>query len=567
MPLRSLSITPLTKSELASLRQQTGFEDLDRQEDMQSLRGMGSIRMLRYLRTWTRDHVVFVQRDDADAGLLSAMVVIALLSSAGKVSQLNLMDKTQRQLSWFAQVCSAASMLFVSAIYFLMIPLFYMTVWFLIKVPRQPMPESKPAALLYLKTNLLPGAQAGGSIGHVAGVLNGLGHYFRSRTLLSVDRGPLIEDDVAFHKVPALTTMAYPMELNNFRFNGAVFAAGKAVLKPLKTPHLIYQRLSLGNFSGALLARWSKSYFILEYNGSEAWIATHWGGGLRFSRLAFWAERASLRHAHKVVTVSQVLKQELLAKGVEEKRILVYPNCIDPEKFDPSQRAPDREALRRRLGIGQQDKVVSFIGTFGAWHGIPEMTQAIQTICRLEKAGATVKFLMVGDGVALRDLRSGLNTEISRGQVILTGLVPQAEAPIYLAASDICLSPQHVPDKTADRFIGSPTKIFEYMAMGKAIVASDLDQMGEVLRPAYVIRAGRVEAENELQASQARAILVPPGDPSGLSAAILRLLEDQDLSGILGQNARAAALEGFCWSHHVDAIMDDLIAHYKTRQF
>ncbi len=523
--------------------------------------------MLRYIRGWTGDHVVLVQRDDADAGLVSAMVVVALLSSAGKVSQLNLKDKTQCRLSWLAQIYNATSMLFVSTLYLMMTPLFYMTLRFLLKVPRQSIPESKPEAVLFLKTNLLPGTQAGGSIGHVAGVLNGLGRYFKRRTLLSVDRGPLIEDDVVFHKVRALATMAYPMELNNFRFNRAVLEAGKAVLKQHKIPHLIYQRLSLGNFAGALLSRWSKSYFILEYNGSEAWIATHWGGGLRFSRLAFWAEHVSLRHAHQVVTVSEVLKQELLTKGVDEERILVYPNCIDPDKFDPIKRMSDRKTLRRRLAIGQTDKVVSFIGTFGAWHGISEMTGAIRTICRQEKVGAAVKFLMVGDGVALRDLRSELKAEISRGQVILTGLVPQADAPTYLAASDICLSPQNVPGNTADRFIGSPTKIFEYMAMGKAIVASDLDQMGEVLRPAYVVRAGQVEAENELQAGQARAILVPPGDSKGLSIAILRLLEDQDLSDILGQNARAAALESFCWSHHVDAIMGDLVAHHKTRQF
>ncbi len=559
MPVRSLSTTPLTAREALSVTEELGLDDIDYQEDMQSLRGLGVLRMLRYIRGWRRDPLVLVSRNDADIGFVSAMVVIALLSSASDVSQLDLAKQKRRQLSSLMQIYYAASMLVLSVLYVLALPLFCVGLWFLLWVQRQSPPDKKPEALIYLKTNLLPGTQAGGSIGHVAGVLNGLGEYFTRRTLLSVDRGPLIDNDVAFHKVPALTNMAYPMELNNFRFNKAVLAAGKAVLKQQKTPHLIYQRLSLGNFAGALLSRWSKSYFVLEYNGSEAWIATHWGGGLRFSRLAFWAERASLRHAHKIVTVSDVLKQQLLDKGVEDDRIIVYPNCIDPETFDPSKRTPDRDVVRQRLGIEQDATVVSFIGTFGAWHGVPEMTQAIKSICAQEDVAKHVKFLMVGEGVALRGLRSALVDEINQGRVILTGLVPQDEAPLYLAASDICLSPQNVPGNTSDRFIGSPTKIFEYMAMGKAIVASDLDQMGEVLRPAYVVRGGQVEAENTRQADDACAILFTPGDFDGLRLAILRFLQDKKLRAIMGRNARAVALARFCWSHHVDAIMNGIV--------
>jgi glycosyltransferase involved in cell wall biosynthesis len=112
-----------------------------------------------------------------------------------------------------------------------------------------------------------------------------------------------------------------------------------------------------------------------------------------------------------------------------------------------------------------------------------------------------------------------------------TGLVPQEDGPAYLAAGDVLVSP-HVPNPDGTPFFGSPTKLFEYMAMGKGIVASNLDQIGEVLE------------------HEKTALLVPPGDVNALAAGMARLCEDRILRECLGAEARRAVLERHTWRAH-----------------
>ena len=112
--------------------------------------------------------------------------------------------------------------------------------------------------------------------------------------------------------------------------------------------------------------------------------------------------------------------------------------------------------------------------------------------------------------------------------------------PEYLAASDILVSPQ-VPNPDGTPFFGSPTKLFEYMSMGKAIVASDLDQIGKLLT------------------HEEDAILVPPGDAKKLAEAILSLAEDSDLRKRLGNQARTVAMNKYSWDSHVRSILDYVI--------
>jgi glycosyltransferase involved in cell wall biosynthesis len=122
------------------------------------------------------------------------------------------------------------------------------------------------------------------------------------------------------------------------------------------------------------------------------------------------------------------------------------------------------------------------------------------------------------------------------GLVVFTGLLPHEAIPGLLDASDILISP-HVPMPDGRPFFGSPTKLFEYMTMGKAIIASNLDQLAQVLTHG------------------ATAWLVRPGSDVELAAAIEMLAEDSELRSSLGQNARGHILDRYTWRVNAEHVL------------
>ena len=344
----------------------------------------------------------------------------------------------------------------------------------------------------------------------------------------------------------------YPYELSYFAYHRRfVTTVGRALLD--ERPDAIYHRLSVANYSGVRLARRLGVPLILEYNGSEVWVARHWGRPLRFERLAARAERVALAGADLIVVVSDVLAGELRANGIPDHRIVVQPNGVDPDVFDPARFDTARvSAIRRELGIPPDAVVCGFIGTFGAWHGVVLLAETIARLASADPAwmtAARAHFLLVGDGQFMPDVRRHLDRPEVARYVTLTGLVPQDRAPAMLAACDVLLSP-HVPNPDGSRFFGSPTKLFEDMAMGRGIVASDLEQIGEVLRPAW-----RLTDAPDGRADEALAVLVAPGSPAELEAGIRLLVNHPELRRALGRNARRRALTSHTWRQHVDGIL------------
>jgi len=134
-------------------------------------------------------------------------------------------------------------------------------------------------------------------------------------------------------------------------------------------------------------------------------------------------------------------------------------------------------------------------------------------------------------------LRNELAPYVRRNLVIFTGSVPHRSVRAYLDSADILVSP-HVPMPGGTPFFGSPTKLFEYMAMGKAIAASALDQLADVLE------------------HNVTAVLVRPGDPADLAGAIRQLAAGAPFRSELGRNAREAALARHTWRRNARRVLN-----------
>ena len=269
-----------------------------------------------------------------------------------------------------------------------------------------------------------------------------------------------------------------------------------------------------------------KRPLLLEYNGSEVWVGKHWDRVGSLDLLERY-ERLNLDAAARIFVVSEVERRNLEGRGVDGQKIVVNPNGVDVERFRPGVGGVD---IRRELRIEDDEVVAGFVGTFGPWHGVEKLAEAIKTI----PANVRVRFLLVGSGSLHAEVEKQLDGD---KRVIFTGAVAHERVPKLLDACDILVAP-HVPLADGSEFFGSPTKIFEYMAMGKGIVASRLGQIGDVL----------IDGET--------ALLVEPGNVSELAAAMLKLVQSEELRKSLGARVREVAEREHTWTRNAQRVLD-----------
>ena len=318
-------------------------------------------------------------------------------------------------------------------------------------------------------------------------------------------------------------------------YSRTVTRKSKQILRS-KRISFIYQRYSLNNFAGYKLSKYYNVPFVLEYNGSEIWVGKNWGKHVKNETLSNVIEELNLRYADLVVVVSKTLKNEIEERGVNPQKILVNPNGVDTERYHPE---IDSSQVRNKWDL-ESKTVIGFIGTFGRWHGAEVLVDAFgMLLSKNPEYRDTVRLLLIGDGLMMPFVKEKATDLNLINNIIFTGIVPQHLGPAHMAACDILVSP-HVPNPDGTAFFGSPTKIFEYMAMGKGIVASNLGQIGEVLK------------HNET------AWMVQPADVHQLMEGLKILIERSDLRNHLGKEARSKAIQKYTWKMHTHRIFEAL---------
>lgn len=281
-------------------------------------------------------------------------------------------------------------------------------------------------------------------------------------------------------------------------------------------PDLLYERCNLFLLAGLLAKRQLGIPLLLEVNSPLADERERFGG-LGLPRLARWTERMVWRGADAVLPVTQVLADQLAAQGVAAERLVVIPNGINEAHFAA---APTPAQAKAALGADWADALVlGFTGFVRDWHGVDRVLHWMAS----PAAPARARLLVVGDGPARAGLEALARQLSLPGRVHFTGVVDRSAVPAHVAAFDIALQP-------AVTAYASPLKLFEYLALGKAIVAPASPNIREVLRDGH------------------NALLFEPGDDAAFAQALTRLAGDADLRAALAVQARASIAElGLTW--------------------
>ncbi|MFY9514104.1 MAG: glycosyltransferase family 4 protein [Rubrivivax sp.] len=230
-------------------------------------------------------------------------------------------------------------------------------------------------------------------------------------------------------------------------------------------PDVIYERYNLYLLAGLMLKWRRRLPLLLEVNAPLVDERMRFGG-LGLPWLGRWAEGLVWRGADVVLPVTRVLGGHVSARGVPAGRIVVVPNGINEAHFAA---APSPAAAKAALGWPDA-LVLGFTGFVRDWHGVDRVLRW------LARPGtpAQARLLVVGDGPARADLEQLARELGITERVRFTGVVPRDQVPAFVAAFDIALQPAVVP-------YASPLKLFEYLALGKAIVAPRQPNIEEVL--------------------------------------------------------------------------------------
>lgn len=301
-------------------------------------------------------------------------------------------------------------------------------------------------------------------------------------------------------------------------------------------PDILYERYNLFLLSGAWLRMQTGIPMLLEVN-APLYEERRTHGGLSWPRLARWTECRAWRQADALLPVTEVLANHLRDARVPSDRIHVIANGVDADRFPPDLRG---DARRRELGI-EGKLVLGFTGFIRPWHGLAKVVEVIASL----RQRSDLHLLLVGDGPGRIEVEERAAALGVADRVTILGTVPRNRVASYIAAFDIALQPHAVN-------YASPLKLFEYMALGRAIVATDQPNIREVLT------------------HERDALLFDPSDPEAFPRAIIRLCGDPDLRTRLGREAvKTIDLRRFRWIDNaakVEEIAEHLIGASRDRR-
>ena len=281
----------------------------------------------------------------------------------------------------------------------------------------------------------------------------------------------------------------------------------------------VYERYSLWSHAAADFARSNELPYLVEANSPLPEEQRRYRGLVNAAAAAS-IEGYVFRSADRVLVPSGALLPYAVSKGA--RAVTVIPNAADPERFRPEVRH-----VRRREG---EPFTIGFVGSLKPWHGIEYLVRAFK---RLRRMSPDYRMLVVGDGPLRRELERQIRANHWKDVVVLTGAVSIDEVARLLPRMDVGVAPY----PPLGGFYFSPLKLFEYMAAGLPIVASDIGQIAEILT------------------HRRTALLHEPGSVTEIVARIDELRRRPALASRLGRDARALLCRRYTWRKNADRVL------------
>jgi len=223
-------------------------------------------------------------------------------------------------------------------------------------------------------------------------------------------------------------------------------------------------------------------------------------------------EAEACKAADAVITITEALKDLMVSRGVDANKITVAPNCVHTELFSPLEKD---QKLAVELGVEPSDVVIGYIGSIVNYEGLDDLVSALSLL--VNEGVINFKFLLVGDGAVLDELKEQVNLLNLQDYVIFTGRVPHEEVQRYYSLVDITPFPRK-PFLVCETV--SPLKPFEAMASQKAVIVSSCAALTEIIIDGY------------------NGLVFEKGNIYSFKEVIKKLIDNKDLRNTLSENGR-----------------------------
>jgi glycosyltransferase involved in cell wall biosynthesis len=311
-----------------------------------------------------------------------------------------------------------------------------------------------------------------------------------------------------------------------------------AAVRLLKGYTILYERHGYMGYGGVITARRLGIPLVLELNGNILKEIDEIGVQMSpiQRKIGRWITRYTFWAANHVVVVSDALKHHLVEDlQIPAEKVSVVLNGVDLELFSQPH---DAQQTRQKYKLGS-GPVITFVGSFQPWHGVEYLVSSFKLV---QEQCSDAQLVLVGDGAARDPIVAQLTQLGLQNKTILTGRLPQDQVAAVVQAADVLVAPYGF--KHGD-IVGTPLKILEYLAAGKAIVAS-------------------TAPIHELITDGVNGLRVEPAEPAALARGIIRVLKDPALCTRLGAAAHQQAQQ-YSWDGVVEKLQRIFVEQLATK--